>query len=268
MMNIESITPERAQAMLDHNLDSNRRLRPHLVEKYASDMKRGMWKQTYDPVRLLSDGTLVDGQHRLSAIIATGISQKMLVVRVEEDVIGSLDQNAPRNLADQRSIQGRPRVMANVARAVLLCDSELNPLRISMRTIADKSATLDAHPEDVALADKWMRLNVHPRAAHMAAALEVTHRRGSDADDFFTAVFDNVHSVRGVDVPFAPNFCLYLAEDRVMSMTRKTSGGTVREVDDIVRTLRAWVFWRDHNRTTKVPQGGLHSDIGPLMARI
>jgi len=76
------ITPEMAGAMLQKNT-GNRQIRPSVVAQYADQMKRGQWQVTHQPVATDSEGNLVDGQHRLSAIVSSGAAQWMQVVKYD-----------------------------------------------------------------------------------------------------------------------------------------------------------------------------------------
>ena len=51
-----------------------------LVDRYASDMKRGLWVYPGGIIEITADGRLKDGHHRLLAIIQCGIPQIMIVV--------------------------------------------------------------------------------------------------------------------------------------------------------------------------------------------
>lgn len=73
------ITPEMAAAMLQKNA-GNRQIRPSVVAQYADQMKRGQWQVTHQPIATDSEGNLVDGQHRLSAIVSSGAAQWMQLV--------------------------------------------------------------------------------------------------------------------------------------------------------------------------------------------
>lgn len=59
----------------------NRPLSERLGDRYADAMSRGEWEETGDPIRFNCDGTLIDGQHRLYAVIKSGVTLPMLVVR-------------------------------------------------------------------------------------------------------------------------------------------------------------------------------------------
>lgn len=71
---IETVTPERAQELIDSNGDRNRKLRPGRVARYAADMRSGNWRMTGETIRLDEEGRLLNGQHRLAGVIASGCS--------------------------------------------------------------------------------------------------------------------------------------------------------------------------------------------------
>jgi hypothetical protein len=77
---IERITPDMAKVMLGTNT-MNRVLRPRRVRLYAEQMRRGQWQATGEAIKFAKDGTLLDGQHRLQAVIESGTAIEVLVVR-------------------------------------------------------------------------------------------------------------------------------------------------------------------------------------------
>jgi hypothetical protein len=97
---IETITPDIASAILKGNT-RNRTLRRGLVELYAAEMKAGRWLETHQGIAINCDGTLLDGQHRLAAIVESGVSQKMVVTRgVPSASQIAMDDHAKRSAAD------------------------------------------------------------------------------------------------------------------------------------------------------------------------
>lgn len=75
---VVTITPEMAADMLTRNC-SNRPLRRHVMEYYARQIRNGAWRLTHQGIAIDMDGNLVDGQHRLSAIVQAGIAVQMMV---------------------------------------------------------------------------------------------------------------------------------------------------------------------------------------------
>ena len=68
------ITPKLAQEWLGKNT-SNRKLRPMFVKQLAEKIKCGEWCDDLpDHIAFYEDGTLANGQHRLSAIVLAGQS--------------------------------------------------------------------------------------------------------------------------------------------------------------------------------------------------
>ena len=77
---VETITPQLAEIYLGKNTH-NRNIRKPVVGKYANDMENGFWNFDGAPIRFADDGTLLDGQHRLHAIIKSNKAIDLLVVR-------------------------------------------------------------------------------------------------------------------------------------------------------------------------------------------
>ena len=52
---------------------TNRELRNHVVEGYVDQMKKGQWREdTGETIKISKTGRLLDGQHRLNAIVKFG----------------------------------------------------------------------------------------------------------------------------------------------------------------------------------------------------
>lgn len=106
-MEEERITPSKAEKYLNRN-KSNRALRSGAVEKYAADMKAGKWTQCLAPIAFYEDGDVADGQHRLYAIIESGLPQSFFVVKgVSREAGLNIDTGATRSLVDNAHIAGK-----------------------------------------------------------------------------------------------------------------------------------------------------------------
>jgi len=77
---IVMVTPSMAGRWLRENNTHNRPLYEATIEKYAREMKAGAWTVTSQGIAFADDGTLLDGQQRLSAVVMANIPIKMLVV--------------------------------------------------------------------------------------------------------------------------------------------------------------------------------------------
>lgn len=96
-----NVTPAMAAKWLGHN-DGNRKLREHRVKYFAEAMTRDEWKLTHQGIAIAKTGRLIDGQHRLRAIVLTGKTVPMLVTTdLEEDTYAVLDAGQARTMADR-----------------------------------------------------------------------------------------------------------------------------------------------------------------------
>lgn len=100
------ITPTLATAWLRRN-EANRRLRQRAVTQYAQDIQRGAWKPTGETVKFSTSGRLLDGQHRLAAIVASGVAVRMGVATgLDNSAFDVIDTGRSRTGADVLVIEG------------------------------------------------------------------------------------------------------------------------------------------------------------------
>ncbi len=103
---LTTITPDIARSILKQNTH-NRQLRQHVVMRYADQMTAGEWKITGDTIKIASDGTVLDGQHRLLACIESSVTfQAYLVCGLDREVYDLIDAGLPRRTSDALHIQG------------------------------------------------------------------------------------------------------------------------------------------------------------------
>ena len=76
----EEITPEMAKEYLTHNTH-NRDRKNKSIQRYAKDMAEGRWIPGVCAIIFAEDGTLIDGQNRLQAVIKSETSTVFIVVR-------------------------------------------------------------------------------------------------------------------------------------------------------------------------------------------
>lgn len=101
-----TITPQVAQAMLEHNTH-NRNLTESRAQAYARDMVSGNWRYTGEGIKFGPDGTLLDGQTRLRAIVLSGVTITMPVWRgIDPDAQLVMDSGRPRSNSDALSLRG------------------------------------------------------------------------------------------------------------------------------------------------------------------
>ena len=94
------VTPAMAAEWLKLNRD-NRKFRAIHARTIAEEMARGEWRLTHQGIAFGTTGRLLDGQHRLSAIVESNTTQPMLVfVDVHEDTFANFDRGAQRGISD------------------------------------------------------------------------------------------------------------------------------------------------------------------------
>lgn len=98
------VSPSLAEAWLQTTPDYQRRLRETWVMTLALDMEAGRWRMSHQGIAFDKFGFLLDGQHRLAAIILSRQTVRMRVTRnVDPDVFPIIDGGLARNLADRTS---------------------------------------------------------------------------------------------------------------------------------------------------------------------
>lgn len=118
-VDIEWVTPEKATAYLE-TMGPNRSISPDVIEKYGRDMIAGRWMLNTQGIGFDVSGKLIDGQHRLEAIIKTGQPIHTIVVRdLHPEAMRTVDDNRKRSLGDDLKIEGRERY-TKVSSALLL----------------------------------------------------------------------------------------------------------------------------------------------------
>lgn len=100
------VTPEIAAKWLHRN-DINRPVRRKAVAQYSADLTRGMWKATGESIKFSRTGRLLDGQHRLAAIVDAGVTHEWLVTTgLDDDAFDAIDTGRRRTGADILAIEG------------------------------------------------------------------------------------------------------------------------------------------------------------------
>lgn len=98
---LRTITPDEARKLLERNT-GNRLMRATWVDHLARAITEGKWMVTHQGIAISADGRLLDGQHRLQAIIQAGRAVDMLVTSgVEEDAFRWIDGGRSRTMGDR-----------------------------------------------------------------------------------------------------------------------------------------------------------------------
>lgn len=147
----ELITPVVAREMLQMvDGDLQRRVRPGVVALYAKQMIDGDWVVGGDAICFDSLGRLVNGQHRLRAVVLSGTDQRFLVRRnLDRREVRSLDMGVKRTLEDVFRFEGKneyDKTSVAVAR-FLVGDAKGRPVVGRSMSARDVEALITRHRE-------------------------------------------------------------------------------------------------------------------------
>lgn len=119
---VVNMTPKWAAELLAADADAwpegmqNRAFKPANEAYLVSEIKAGRWKLNAETVKMNCNGAILDGQHRLSAIVKSGVTVPLLLVTgLDVDVLSTIDRGAIRTTADWLSMHGE--MNANVLAA-------------------------------------------------------------------------------------------------------------------------------------------------------
>lgn len=154
---IIEVSPDLAAEWLGANTH-NRNLRRNVVMAYAADMGDRQWTFNGEAVKFADDGSLLDGQHRLQAIIEADVILPLLVVRGLAPIAQeTVDGGAKRKFSDVLKLRGEVNAehLAAITRRVTLWEAGARRSEINIQsTNAQMTATLVKYP--------WLRDIVTP----------------------------------------------------------------------------------------------------------
>lgn len=258
---IVDVSPSTAEEWLSHN-PSNRNLRRRVIDAYARDMIAGHWVLNGETIKIASDGRLLDGQHRLNAVVYAGVAARMIVVRnVDPDVMPTVDAGAKRTYSDALRLQGEENTatLAAVTRRAVMWTrgyrtnaGTLTPTPLEMNEFLEENPRLRTSAE---VASKLSSRSLLP-----SSVIGLCHWLFSDLDPdaaswFLTRLADG--DGLAADDPIAA------LRTRVVKM--RVGGGRVPETEALALVIYAWNAHRAGETRTKLqlPRGGLTPENFP-----
>jgi hypothetical protein len=120
-LKVETITPKIARTLLERNT-SNRKVTQNHVAFLAKQMDDDRWVLNGESIKVSKTGALLDGQHRLMAVIKSGKNIRSVIARgIEDNTFTTIDIGKNRSAGDVLSVAGflRPGPTAAVAKLIL-----------------------------------------------------------------------------------------------------------------------------------------------------
>ena len=169
---LEQMTPSRAEEYLKRNIATNRIPSSQLIHQYARDMVRNCWITTHEAIAFDKEGNLIDGQQRLQAVIESGKTVAILVVRgVASEafiVVNTGRSRSPQDSLKMAGMDGVSRRKLAIARRLMLGlnSKSVTFTRQELKTIFESHRRAIDFAYDVATND----YNVAPVGAAIARA--------------------------------------------------------------------------------------------------
>lgn len=239
---LKDITPALASVMLDSNTH-NRKLRDTQASSHAAAMAEGRWKTTHQGIAIDKTGTLLDGQHRLEAVVEAGVPVEMVVsFGWDPSAFDVLDTGSTRRVDDFLTIDGVDNAATRAGAARLIATSRTN----TKKKIPDKALVLEVAREmmgpemDLAcrVASSCTKII---RPSPLAAALWLIQTRTLHK----TRVDTFVDGVRhGSDLPH--NSPILKLRNTAHTMVKSSSGSNIafRQLGAVILAWNAWVGGR------------------------
>lgn len=257
------IDPDTARELLGRNTH-NRPPRKMAVDSYAQDMGNGDWRWTGDPIRLAIDGTVLDGQHRLLAVIESGVTLPFLVVSgLPMEAQENIDAGVPRKFQDVLALRGEASASSLAALVRKVHDWKAGKRSFGAggkATHAQLSRTLEAHPElrhfqkvagNAAAAWGDMPASLIGLAWWVFDAID-----REDADHFFTRLSDGQNLSSGDPI--------YELRKQLASMRNNVRGERSQRYM-LALTIKAWNAYRRGEKVLqlKFREGGAKPEQFP-----
>ncbi|MCJ8601074.1 hypothetical protein MWH03_00570 [Klebsiella pneumoniae] len=208
-MKIMTITPEIAAEMLEHNV-KNRPLSPSRIAMHAAAMKAGEWALNGEAIKFDVTGRLMDGQHRLKAVIQSNVAIQTAVIRgLPPQSINTLDTGKNRSAADVLALSGNvspaaSRAFAAATRLLMLYEVQEpwgystagSKIRFSSNVMIERYVKI--HLQELTDRFNWLTENLPRYGALMQVGdlmflyIVMCRKSPEEANQFFLRVFKGV----------------------------------------------------------------------------
>jgi len=243
---IETISPQLAEAYLGHN-SRNRKIVAAHVDAIARDIRAGNWMMNAQPICFSRSGRLLNGQHRLSAVIQAGEAIEVPVMRnLPEEAYDTYDIHAkkgPQLGAAFDSFGDKPLI---AAAAVLLWKHELKPpgTRNAKPTPAEVMRIVEQHPRLLELRTFGRKMIEFGRGSVLTYAAYCIERDDPELGRIFLERFES-----GADLPRGH---LILELRRRMQILRRERTSQEEQLREL---MSAWARFKEKPDLERLNEG-------------
>jgi hypothetical protein len=226
------MTPRKAKKLLESNT-ANRTIRAAHVDALAREMQAGNWQLNGETIIVDEHGELLDGQHRLSAVVQSGCTVDMFVARgVATDTRSTIDQGISRTLADVLQISGGASYSTAIAAAFRQVDMYrrrgfFGERRMKMRANASEAlAWYQDNPDIKEAIDLYKPSATNPKVG-LVVWIVLHHLLPEKRYEEFNKFFNKVHFGLGLTEKCPAGV---LREEMIERRRKGKSGCGVQEV--------------------------------------
>lgn len=238
---VEEIDPKTAAQMLERNTH-NRMIRQRHVDAMARDMENNQWRMNGEAIKIAKDGTILDGQHRLLAVVQSGVTiTTAVVVNLDPEDQDVMDSGRTRTFADILRLRGETysHEKAALVRKIIMWEQQSlrsNTLEITRQEMLDVFLSEREEIEEaVVMAVRCANSMNAPRSVMSLVAYLLYQVDPEDADFFLSRAADGQDLVEG-----NPIYAL-----RRALQNRLYVNSTVATYTILGLCLKAWNAWRD-----------------------
>ena len=223
-VSIVEVDPDLAKEWLKRNR-RNRRIRDERVTRYAEQIKDGEWMVSPDAIAFDYNGKLINGQHRLKAVIeADQLASFLVVVGLEPDAFKISDVGVKRTGGDILRIEGfkNPEELAAATRLMVLWaedrleeaneyENVYNDALVEMADLCSQRSgnqlwTLPEAVRQVNAKNKKAYSGVVPRSMMAFAVYAYQHSFPDRAKSFFEGITDTPgHTLEDWEAEYGPS---------------------------------------------------------------
>jgi len=273
----KKVDPTTAQEWLGYNTH-NRNFRPSMVQAYAEAMMAGDWRTDVDPIsfagvlggRGRNAPVLLNGQHRLLALVQADITLEFLVVEgMSIADQADMDAGIRRQLGDQLRLMGKQYATELAAVLRLVYGYEHDTLRGSMHGVAYSTLLrfLNDHPDlpDSVLPAKRVydaiggRISVYGAGHYILSCID-DQNIDDDVEDFYTKLQYGEGLGAGDPILAFRNQTIALQNSH--NVSRRRTG----QANQLALLFKSWNAWRDGVpvATLSWRGGGKHAEAFPV----
>jgi len=241
---LKTITPEIAAKMLESNT-ANRPLTEVHVVSLVKEMKGGRWKINGDMIRISVANVIIDGQHRLHAVVRSGITiQSWVMEGLPDDVFDTIDVGKRRSSGDTLGCRGEKNAHRLAAALIMIDKYMTGRVEKSVQySNTEVEGLLAKYPE----VRTSLMTTMNGKGLLLPSVLDCCHYLFSKKDPVMTEVFME-KIFKGVGLEEGDPW--YVLRERLL--TNSIANAKLSKALMMALCIKAWNAARQGKRITKL----------------